>query len=544
MVIVLRPAQTHLLDILGGSSLGQVVFQAPTGYGKTSLTPSIYRVLTGSNGPYRVIHSLPLRAIVEQAYKRFVEELGPDVSIGYQAHGLGLIGKSPFMTPDIVITTLDSLVLNITRFNVGERGLGHYEVPRASILTSLVIFDEAHLPFQDGRVNAVSSMLAVVNALTRLSTPILVETATLSDNILANLCNYMAVASEGPKVVEPVPPGYNPGRLGPCIMDPIEDLDFYERAAAVTWNTEATGDPIGKVLELTDSGYTVFRAVNSVSRAIEEYLRYKDSLDERVVLIHGRLTPGDRCVMLNRLSRAKVLIGTSAVEAGVDASFNILVTDPSGPESIIQRAGRVCRSLDCSDAKIFYTGRCDELCRKLSTVNPRIPLDYKGVKGYKSILNLYSQEPRTDIRLYNLLQNLILLPLSRYPVEKLIEELSRIACSLLRNQVLVPLIPHPEDVEADSVDDVVEDGQVIVVGNNTVYSMGDKWLERNGGGVKALFYNIKEHERMHPQELYLKEDTIELETLSSCTTLNKHLSKGLVGFMLKKGAYMKGVGLQ
>jgi len=57
------------------------------------------------------------------------------------------------------------------------------------------------------------------------------------------------------------------------------------------------------------------------------------------------LTRGDRRVAMRKLEEAKEepLVGTSAVEAGVDVTFDVLISSADEPESVVQRVGRVCR---------------------------------------------------------------------------------------------------------------------------------------------------------------------------------------------------------
>ena len=130
-----RPCVEHALEELRRKPLEPVVLQAPTGYGKSS---GVVRLAAGLLGSFpRIVHVLPLRAIVEQVYRWAVEQLEPlGFSTGYQAMGLGLGGKAPFMAPEFMVTTYDSLLINLYRGNVAEYHLGHYEVPRAHILSA------------------------------------------------------------------------------------------------------------------------------------------------------------------------------------------------------------------------------------------------------------------------------------------------------------------------------------------------------------------------------------------------------------------------
>ena len=121
-----------------------IVFEAPTGYGKTTSSPKIYHEVVEYKGiASRLIHVLPYRSIVDQLYM-FLHDKIKDKTVGYQALSIpapisqiGIFLKSPFFFSDIVVTTIDSFTYNLMKIPVGEYGKrsGHYEVLRGSILS-------------------------------------------------------------------------------------------------------------------------------------------------------------------------------------------------------------------------------------------------------------------------------------------------------------------------------------------------------------------------------------------------------------------------
>jgi len=100
--------------------------------------------------------------------------------------------------------------------------------------------------------------------------------------------------------------------------------------------------------------------VNRVSRAQEIYSALRDKkfkLDPaRVALIHSRFRPVDR-ERHNRLlfgGGDRIVIATQAVEAGVDVSARLLVTELAPWSSLVQRFGRCNRRGDLTDAEVHW----------------------------------------------------------------------------------------------------------------------------------------------------------------------------------------------
>ncbi len=101
--------------------------------------------------------------------------------------------------------------------------------------------------------------------------------------------------------------------------------------------------------------------VNRVSRAREVFETLTGGKKplyalEKVALIHSRFRPIDR----ERHTRLlfgdgdRIVIATQAVEAGVDVSARLLVTELAPWSSLVQRMGRCNRRADISDAQVLW----------------------------------------------------------------------------------------------------------------------------------------------------------------------------------------------
>lgn len=432
-----RPCVERVFEELKAKPHRPVVLQAPTGYGKSSGVVRLAPRLVGGVAA-RLVHVLPLRAIVEQVYLWAVEHLEPrGFSVGYQAMGLGLGGKSPFMAPDFTVSTYDSLLLNLYRGNVAEHHLGHYEVPRAHILSGLIVFDEAHLGLRGGLADSFYTGLASLHS---MAVPLAVLTATLPPAALERVRSALG----GDPSIYTVVPGEGCEGL-PAGSRSCLDPSFYEPLLQLEWRYHCIGDSDDELVETVlgeaSRGRRVFLAVKTPGRAIALYDRLRGELGAgSVALIHGRMPPVDRRSHLERLGDATVLVGTSAVEAGVDADFDVLVTEAVEPSSLIQRLGRVCRRPGrCREPVDVYIAGADKRLKTLCEhpLDPRLPCDYRGRRGYHRLLELEGGGGGGgvfDSTRYRLAATIL--------TPSLVEELIENYCNLARDEPIIPVLPQ------------------------------------------------------------------------------------------------------
>jgi len=343
-----RPGVDEVAKLLHGNE--SVVFVAPTGYGKSKSVPRILEEATRAGIAERVIHVLPLRALVEQQYWFLRGELGS--AAGYLA-GLRLGGDdySGFMLRRAVVSTLDSFSLNLSRLSVAELGgvlsgvfEGHYELPRAAIFTSVTVLDEAHLyaePWAEKEPLSRRFMDVALRVLSGSRVPLVVETATMPSSLLARVVN-----NTGARVVAVCRDCCKKYGLHGChgVLDRV-----YEEEHDLRWITVLEKDKVSALdtgLSYAERGRRVLVVANTVRGAIQayEYIVGKMGCPRDVVLVHGRLGRRDREKALEAMKKAKVIVATQVIEAGVDVDAEILVTEAAAPSSLAQRAGRLCRS--------------------------------------------------------------------------------------------------------------------------------------------------------------------------------------------------------
>ena len=548
----MRPGVEALLKeaLRAWYSGGVVVFEAPTGYGKTRAGPLLYNALPRGG---RVIHVLPLRSIVEEAYRAYREGVKGPASIGYQAHGLSLAGKTPFYAADAVVSTLDSFTFNLYRSSVGERGLGHYEVPRAHIVSSITIMDEAHLPLTSREAPA-TAMAATIYSLYTMRVPLVVETATMPPRLLRALLELALPPGARVVYLEVTPPGGagRPRWLPEGVeYHAVADGDYYEWASSLEWRyypipAATLEDVVEVAARLVESGLRVFLASSTVRGAIDYYKALAERLGgEGVALIHGRLTVSDREEHLKRSQGASVVVGTSAVEAGVNIDADAVITDVPVVEgapawdSIIQRLGRACRSPKhaCDGVDVYLYGtRAAEAYKQLAGrgVNPRVPESYRGLLDSSAGLSI-------DPSRYGRLVELAL----RHAPHARISEVYRELCQPLRGDALVPIvIPSPDAPEGDPAGlardalEALEAGRYVLASLSNTQRRARDWLLRLDGGYAALRLDYAEGSRGHPEDLEAEIVSVSHEVLGNCSRM-----AGLAALISRPGAYEPGVGM-
>ncbi|MCX8205184.1 MAG: CRISPR-associated helicase Cas3' [Candidatus Nezhaarchaeota archaeon] len=334
-----------------------LVVIAPPGVGKTALAYSV-GVAVALGYPYvlRVIHVLPLRSIVDDVFKRFAKGLGrcltrcrvEDLNIVTRQYGL--LHGSPYLQSTYVATTVDTYAFSLLKLPVKEcmdierheDFYGHYELPRASVYSALNFMDEAHLMLEysveEGGGGAPSRgaklIMTLVYHLGQVGTPLVVATATLPSKVVDLVSRIFKLYDVPLEVID----------YKEFVRDRGPD-EFYEL------ETKKTFRPIGKgleelglerLLERVDEGKCVGRLCVFIN-TVESAMRLFDGLSRKAVLLHSRFTPSDKVRKLEAIAQSGVIVSTQVLEAGVDISFDVVITELAPISSLIQRLGRLAR---------------------------------------------------------------------------------------------------------------------------------------------------------------------------------------------------------
>ncbi len=316
---------------------------APPGIGKTAIpiTYSIASLLRSDCDVLRVIHTLPLRSLADDIKKRFKEGLSRlgikgEVPVAIQ---YGFKHESPYFMASYVLSTIDMYVINLLKVPTEElhklRGnyeyelFGHYEISRASILSALNVFDEAHL-ILEGEGRGWSTIMSILKYLVEVRVPFIIMTATLPNELINQIKKYL-----GNSVIVKK-------------YEPFEHDDFYKQEIKKSFIR--LGDGVTKVsdneklLEIIDDCLSYGKlavVVNTVKLANSLYQELRKR--SYTLLIHSRFTLRDREEKVKALENRELIISTQVIEVGIDASFNVLLSELAPMSSIIQRFGRLAR---------------------------------------------------------------------------------------------------------------------------------------------------------------------------------------------------------
>jgi len=477
---------------------------APTGFGKSSLF--INYLNETLNEWKRILHVLPLRSIITDLltklwHKSYSIGIDPNAIIGYQA-GIDIsiryngkiieIPKDPYLLSRYVVTTYDSYSLSLLVSPIPDlsKTYCHGDVSYLALTSALNVFDEIHILAKSDELvgesprESVTKSISFIKALSRylnsIDIPSVYMTATLPTIIMNILFEnkeplYVILGKEGYKVIK------NKVSIKRYVnIKNIDELSIEAQEYINKLRTRiSTDDIVNDVLRLIKIYDKVLVIVNTVSRAIDVYLKLRNRVDSDIVLIHSRYTLRDKATKLSeiieKLHKHKkfITISTQVLEAGVDVSFDALVTDIAPPEALIQRVGRVLRSLKhiasvdkgeviinvsenaIKNSKIIYPENIiDKTINMLRHINMDSRFDWRFAIIKPNFIELlesvYNQIPENLLHNIDVNSRIIENYLESTPIanlvlgkEKVWESLSMIEDlfkgSIIRDSVLIPL---------------------------------------------------------------------------------------------------------
>ncbi len=308
-----RPYQEAVAEHLRARR--HVIVRAPTGAGKTLSVLAPFLLLRQEIQVAGLIYVLPLRTLVEaisEEARQLAEPLGLKVAVqtGERADA------EFFHDADIIVTTFDQLLSGLL---CEPYGLSNklWNINAAAIAGKMVVFDEFHLMEPD---KAFASALFGVQLFRNLCVTVwMTATATspLVDLVISKL--------DAKEVT-----------LTSAEHEALFQGNGISRQIRTHWQETLTASQV-----LLHRGRKTLVVVNTVGRAQELFAQIKN--ERPALLLHSRFFSDDRREKQRRLKDTDLIIATQVIEAGVDISSDVLLTEAAPVNALVQRAGRCAR---------------------------------------------------------------------------------------------------------------------------------------------------------------------------------------------------------
>jgi len=376
----------------------------PTGDGKTetALMPCV--------SSSKLIYTLPTITTVESMRLRFEEIFGKqNVSFSHHLLYLTLFEEDRideklshrYHLKKAVVTTIDRVLLSLMNYR-------HYPLLEIALSNAYLVVDEIHSysPF---------TLSLIFDALEYLreyhNTKVLVMSATLPEFLEEKLKE----------------------RIGsiPALPDEYVEKKYKsKRRVRIHFEDEYLINQLDRIWNFYRRGYRVLVVANTVNKAKEIYERLKSKgleYKKDILLIHSRFNLDDRNEKNKLLENLKyntkpfILIATQVVEVSLDIDFDVMFTEVSPFDSLVQRCGRINRN----GAK----GIMDVFVCNLENIEKPYPYHSKDIGNAQitetlSILENFNFKTEFDFLLandkyYDVLSDIYDRELNKAPIKKL-----------------------------------------------------------------------------------------------------------------------------
>ena len=436
------------------------IIEAPTGYGKTTITATLS--LRAYEEKNKLIIALPLRTLLEDQFNKLKTVINDDKILGKRymhEH------TSPYLIKPITLTTIDTL--SLTMFGIApedlnkvvrswdewtgtlQRTAGHYIFSWSSVILSDIVLDEAHLLIDE--TNSLTYLIALIKHMIKNQQHVILMSATIPRILERAINRYLTAYKnriESIKFQYEDNDNYILDKLKKTYELKITHLSLDDKYDTIlNWIKEEKLNGLKQVL-------VIFNTVNDA-------IRFYSMLDcENKLLIHSRFSSEDRQRKYERLLDLNkedeyIIVGTQTIEAGIDISSTLLITELAPLNSLIQRFGRFLRygekfgrayiwyddtlsNRDSGHYKVYQKSLCIktlDLLRQNSNVNMHIPY---GEDGYKTLINeLY--ENSIGLPSESQIENMLSIFLDFDRISNAIELFFNLEGSFVRSSFTIPV---------------------------------------------------------------------------------------------------------
>jgi CRISPR-associated endonuclease/helicase Cas3 len=329
------------------------VVEAPTGTGKTGIILAwLWRRLyeAPDSTPRRLVYALPQRSLVDQVAgeaRRWLVNLGLDEQVALHVV-MGGAGESQrqwrldMHQPAIVVGTVDSLVSKA--LNRGY-GIGRPSYP----IDFALVGNGAHWVIDEIQLcrESTTTLRQLAAFARRFGTAepfgLTCMSATVPEGLLETVDN--PVRGDVVEILPEERTGELKVRLG--AQRTIRRLDAgagdYQAIAAAARSRHRAGTLTLVVLNTVEAARAVYQALRGGAT--------------ECTLLHSRFRALERAALMAAVTARpedRIVVATQVVEAGIDLSAAVLITEAAPWPSLAQRAGRCNRTGLVADAEVWW----------------------------------------------------------------------------------------------------------------------------------------------------------------------------------------------
>lgn len=335
------------------------VVQAPTGCGKTGVVLAwLWRRLHGpepAGTPRRLVYALPQRSLVEQVggdVRGWLANLGlaDAVALHVVMGGEGASQRQwrlDMHQPAIVIGTVDSLVSKALNRGYGI-GRATYPIDFALVTNGAHwVIDEIQLcPESTTTLRQLAGFAAAFGTAEPFGLTCM--SATVPEALLDTVDN----PAPGPEQVLGIDSAERTGELALR----LGARRTVQRLAAEPGNYAAIA---AAAVERHRPGTLTLVVLNTVDAARKVHAALPGGLAARSTLLHSRFRGHERQELIRRVTKppgesGHIVVATQVVEAGLDLSAAVLITEAAPWPCIVQRAGRCNRTGTIDGAQLCW----------------------------------------------------------------------------------------------------------------------------------------------------------------------------------------------
>jgi CRISPR-associated endonuclease/helicase Cas3 len=318
-----------------------IVLRAPCGTGKTEavLFPFLLQIQEqGRILPHHLIYSLPMRVLTESLAERTKDKRKLNYQDVVAHHGMNVSDK--LFERSLIFTTIDQTVGAYCCVPLSS-SLRAGNIPAGAVSSAMLCFDEVHTYDYE---RALNSMCVILESLRRFDIPFVVLSATLPDRFL----EYFEKTFSAKRVDVTG----SDEELIPCRKTREVRIHKCDR--------ELTEEDVKERFYSAGKNSKILVVCNTVKKAQSLFKSLRDIFGaERCFLLHSRFVPEDRKnrerEVLEAFNGSKkcCVITTQVCEVGLDISCDVLLTEVSPIDSLIQRVGRCARKGGIGEVHVF-----------------------------------------------------------------------------------------------------------------------------------------------------------------------------------------------